>query len=490
MKPLQLTTTTLHDDIDKPTYLRLIMTSPRPTTNLCKTLVSAAALDYPTPIIMGLNRSALTDDVKAGLLRPIDINVTLNYLNSVPTANDDDLVLLVDGYNTLFQLRPSVLLQRYYELNRAANKRIRAQLGGRRSDITQRVIFSAQRQCSQGKSNSPACFAVPESHMSPEPTSADGGSLARPRWLSSGFALGPLGDMRALYTRAAEKAGKTTGPTSGQSVFDEIFSEQELARQAPTHPTTTPPRAPAKPTPPNATNHEFGIGLDATSALVHKTAHAARDASFVTLSTINADLPPTSPPRHLPADIALSTPPFSSHAGPAGPHAYPRTLPRNVSWEQVPLLTNTVTGTIPAIINLAPDADDGGGGMNLARQVGWRGTWMAPYARALLERRVVEPVGPVARLPLEMVAGEGEVRSGVAPSFKGGQYVLGTGGGGRVHAWWSVVDRRHGVGLEQGLFVPYGRICGAEMLDGKGGEEGVFADKKGAFVMPEYWVGQ
>jgi len=387
---------------------------------------------------------------------------------------------------------------------------------------------------------SPACTAVPESDL---PTDIFGPQLEdasniRPRWLASGFALGPASDLRALYTRAAELALQDPDSATDQSVFSAIFGEQERFRLALSSPDNPTPHA----NPTTKTPAEYGLGVDTLSTLTHKTAHAPLDTSNTPLATTNLGRPHTTQ-LHLPPDIALSTPPFWSYAGAAGTHAYARALPRNTSWAHVPLVTNIFTGAIPAIVNVAPpplpptrnaattassnrspnSAEREGGGdtashialaaSRAAHEV-WRGMWMFPHARSLLERRIVEPVRAVASLPVAAMSAFEETSSWRPAYFEDGRYVLGGGGGGKgevngkrgvkKHKWWSVKDRRDGVLLDLGAFLTYAQVCGGEMLDGKGLKEGVsggggggtrdgggvFEDGKGSFKVPEMWVAQ
>jgi len=470
-----------HPDLEQPTYFRLIIPAPRPTINLCKTLVSAAALDYPTPVLTSWYRSELTNDVQAGILRFTEINGILNYLNSIPPRNDADIVVIIDGYNTLFQLRPSVLLQRYYQLNRLANARILAQLGPA-AGITQRVIFAAQRKCQPP--DAPTCAAVPEPLLPPDifGPEADDGSNARPRWLASGFAIGPLADLRALYTRAAAKALADPAAATDQSVFSAIFGEQEAARTRLASSTSTNSSS-------SFPSEELAMGIDTLSTLIHGTAHAPRDATFMSLALQNAALPASAPRMHLPADIALSTPPYWSYTASAATHAYAAALPANTSWAQVPLLTNVFTRAVPVAINLKRDvASASDPDAAAVAKAWWTQTWMFPFGRALLERRVVEPVRPVARLPVALVSLDAAY---TPPAYdaRAAQYVLGdTQARTRMHEWWSEKDRRDGVALDLGAFLTYAQVCAGEMVDGRG--EGVFEDGKGVFRAPEMWVAQ
>lgn len=174
------------------------------------------------------------------------------------SASEDDLVLLADGYDTWFQLRPDVLISRYYAMNHAANQRLRKRLGKKtvnKMNINQRVIFGASKACSN-QHHTLACFPVPEPYT---PRDLYGGNTdsvigrnehysKRPRYLASGYIMGPVRDLREILFRAQHKldnlpdfdidldngSGTSDFIYHGDdaSIFSRIFGEQEYMREA------------------------------------------------------------------------------------------------------------------------------------------------------------------------------------------------------------------------------------------------------------------
>ena len=53
----------------------------------------------------------------------------LRYLKGLPKYKENDLVLLVDGYDLIFQFDASVLLKRYFAVTARANARLRKEYG-------------------------------------------------------------------------------------------------------------------------------------------------------------------------------------------------------------------------------------------------------------------------------------------------------------------------------------------------------------------------
>jgi hypothetical protein len=93
-------------------YFHLLIPADARGVNLCKAIVSSACLNYlvPTPINWGetFNDSGLV----AGGSHLAKITGVLDYLNSLESDRDKDLVLMVDGHDVWFQLRPGVLIER------------------------------------------------------------------------------------------------------------------------------------------------------------------------------------------------------------------------------------------------------------------------------------------------------------------------------------------------------------------------------------------
>lgn len=145
---------------------------------------------------------------------PAKVYRVLEYLDSLPANADDDLVLLIDAYDIWFQLPVSVLLSRYVELNAAANARLKAQFGNayEAEHIRQTIIWGQQKLAEPNEAHTIAWYPIPES---PLPADTYGGntdtpigrsrfSSFRPRYLNSGYAIGSVGSLRALWTRVKE----------------------------------------------------------------------------------------------------------------------------------------------------------------------------------------------------------------------------------------------------------------------------------------------
>lgn len=252
---------TIPSSVIRQTKLNVLLPATHIDVNLCKTMLGLAVLGYPPPLLLGWGDQAMRlYSIHEGSHILTKITKQLEYLETMLSSggNGDELVLLVDGFDVWFQLRAEVLLSRYHFLNRAANARLRKSLGRRAvkaGDIQQTVIFGAAKVCSN-QPHTIGCFPAPEPYT---PKDMFGGntdtvmgrtpnSSKRPRYLASGFMLGPARDLRAILRRAQLKVDhlpefdKDLDNGSGTSdflyhgddtsLFARIFGEQEYQREA------------------------------------------------------------------------------------------------------------------------------------------------------------------------------------------------------------------------------------------------------------------
>ncbi|CAG5145248.1 uncharacterized protein ALTATR162_LOCUS1680 [Alternaria atra] len=440
--------------------LHLLIPADRKDVNLCKTMLSAAVAGYPTPTL--INWGAKFDDksLVAGGSHLAKISGVLEYLRTLGPERDDDLLLLVDGYDIWFQLRPSALISRFHAINNAANTRIRQTMGSKAAaaeGISQNIIFSAQKRCWPWKPEDPPCYAVPQSSLpddiyGPE-TDTDIGFEKNPyvkfrqRYLNSGDAMGRVGAMKALFERAMEKAEKDRNFGSDQKIFSEIFGDQEFQREVmrqrhrsvfqkvgdwstgrksilnPQSERRMREHKQGKP-------DEFGIGLDYASLLGHPTVFAEEDSAWVTyndpksIAQASAELNIAPVRVHdLAQDITDSQPPFRPAVVAPG-----SIFPGDKTWRDVPLYTNMWTSVVPGLIHHNAHRD----GLKSLRVSVWDRMWYFNYSRKLYESNAAGSVGPVA------VVHDDE---------------------GREQAWWSPIADKGGAKSDKNEWLPWDDIC-------------------------------
>lgn len=448
------------DTPKKSAILHLLIPADHKDVNLCKTMLSAAVAGYPTPTL--INWGAKFDDktLVAGGSHLAKISGVLEYLRTLGPERDDDLLLLVDGYDIWFQLRPSALVSRFHAINNEANTRIQQTMGSKAAaaeGITQDIIFSAQKRCWPWKPEDPPCYAVPQSSLpndiyGPE-TDTDIGFEKNPyvkfrqRYLNSGDAMGRVGAMKALFERAMEKAEKDRNFGSDQKIFSEIFGDQEFQREVmrqrhrnvfqkmgdwltgrnsilnPQSERHLRDHKGGKP-------DEFGIGLDYASLLGHPTVFAEEDSAWVTyddpksIAQASAELKIAPVRVHdLAQDVTDSQPPFRPAVVAPG-----STFSEDKTWREVPLYTNMWTRVVPGLIHHNAHRD----GLKSLRVSVWDRMWYFNHSRKLFESNAAGPVGPVA------VVHDDD---------------------GKEQAWWSPIAEKGGAKSDKGEWLPWDELC-------------------------------
>jgi hypothetical protein len=130
-------------------FFHLLIPANSSGVGLCKTALSAAALDYPTPRLINWNLHYSSEDRiggdRFGGQHIAKIMGALDYLNSLGPESDQELVWMVDGFDLWFQLPSSVLIDRYQRIINRHNDRMRRRLGRamKREDIKQTIIMAA-----------------------------------------------------------------------------------------------------------------------------------------------------------------------------------------------------------------------------------------------------------------------------------------------------------------------------------------------------------
>lgn len=375
----------------------LVIPASESNPELCKTLLSSFILSYPSPTLINYGKvfegAGWDKGSHAGKIRGV-----YNFLNNKKEVKDDDLVLIIDGYDVWFQLPPEVMIRRYHAMVLEANEHLRRRYGmvadGKPGDgganmvqkYTQSVIFGADKICWPNPAEDPACAAVPYSTLPKDVygplTDKDPDSFHnRPRYLNSGTVIGPVADVRAIYQYAVQKVEqKGRGKLGDQFVLAEIFGEQEFQREtmrrssqstggrfydwlSNTLGTSESPLS-ANITMNNMTTvigqrYEYSIGLDYESRLFQTMTHSADDLEFIIynssafLSSIQAAHPSLHGlPFFLPTDIQKLNPPFS-FASPGDP-----TINLQESKNSLLLPYSPFLDHLPGQSETATDADD------------------------------------------------------------------------------------------------------------------------------------
>ena len=353
-----------------------------PTSNLdlelCETVLSAEILRYSTPTLVKWD--ADPDNGLANVQRRT--TAVRDYLGKLKEHHENDTVVLLDSVSTWFQLRPEVLLKRYYGIINGGNQRLAARVGieaMREEGIKQSVVFASSSTCGVVEER---CSQVPES-----PLVHGVSRTAAPRYLDQGMAIGPVQDLYEIYRRAVAIIERTEDlHISELAVFSEIFSSQEhhrgmlqpktrswsqrfhefcgsyahgsLARKNVERPHN---------------GNDFGIGLDYAGELAFDTASMSESYTWVEHDTM---LP----------DILSSMHPFWTTTG--------QGLPVDKTWADLTLFTNAHTHAIPAAVHHHSDLTNN----HYARQQLWQQFWLSQYSRKLFDAYTSMPAMPLATM--------------------------------------------------------------------------------------------
>ena len=397
---------------------------PATTSNkyLCQLLVSAAALNYPVPTLINWGAPENENPFIQHLAK---VSKLYKYLKTFPAGKDNDLVLIVDGYDVWFQLRADVLIRRYFAIKKAADHRIALDLGpsmAHNNDVRNTVIFGPDKACwPSGQGRRPACWAVPQS---PLPANSFGpfddrdaaqanknSWQARPRWLNSGTVIGTVADVRTIFeaTLASIHANHTND--SDQFYIANLFGDQEYSRRLLKQEPDLPPAGtvdlpniePGKKT-------ELHIGIDYLSSLFVTAGFYKNHLSWLWFDApkgagqqLEGRIPNNPHGFELPDDIAASPHPFSAEKkaywvdgnknSDDGVKNASSLLPLDTTWRDIPLATNVVTKQIFVVIHFTFEKK--------LRDQWWDKMWFHPYSRSLLQAARKAPRTPVLDEPVD-----------------------------------------------------------------------------------------
>lgn len=477
----------------------LLIPATQSNPNLCKTLLSSFVLGYPSPTLINYGKtfdakSDWSNGTHTGKVRGV-----YEFLTDRKKVKDDDLVLIIDGYDVWFQLPPKLMIERYYTLIGEANERLRSRYGMVVQErpgplksremvpkYEQKVVFGADKICWPNPPEDLACAAVPYSTLPKNVYGAETDKdpyafRNRPRYLNSGTIIGPAAAVRAVYEVAMNKIEEGHGIFGDQYIFAEILGEQEYRRETERKSSqgtggrwldwlsdalgTSESPLSGNRTVNNSTiragqNYEYSVGLDYESSLFQTMTHSDSDVEFVTyndserLAQIQEGHESLrSRPFTLPLDIQRAAPPYS-YAAPGNDSEDLRErilLPfsptlddigREPGWEEVPLATNMYASSVPALLHFNGDKS--------LLDTKWPLMWYWRDARALLRRYVRSAIG----------------RNAARAADAGGLN------------WWDTRGGRGGVWTDVGSWMNWKEVC-------RRTEDVVFADGKGVWGREE-----
>lgn len=79
----------------------MLIPASKPNAHLCKVMLSAGVLGYPTPALINWGMEFHDKSLSSGGSHIAKIAGIQHYLESITSGQNDDLVLVVDGYDTV-----------------------------------------------------------------------------------------------------------------------------------------------------------------------------------------------------------------------------------------------------------------------------------------------------------------------------------------------------------------------------------------------------
>ncbi|KAL9622392.1 MAG: hypothetical protein Q9160_003235 [Pyrenula sp. 1 TL-2023] len=394
----------------------ILVAAPEAEANICRSVLSAAFLKYPSPALV----NQAWKDSELGSGSRAETRRVYDFLQNEQKLDDEDLILVLRGHESWFQLPPEILINRFFDITKAGSARLRSQYGTTlvsnmtKPMFSQRILFGVDKDCESDKADDLACAAIP---YAPSPDNSwaplanrDSEDLQnKPHWLNPGTILARVSDMRALYSRAMEKVS-----SNGEArIFSSIFGEQEYMREVTRQSKTNgwldwlASKMGSGLSVPNITNlhfepeqdkaYDFGIGLDYKSELFFPVTPFQEDAEWLSFNGTAASARILE--EHgklsfesfdLPLDVKRLHSPFESFATSQEHGSLPSSPSielSKLSFSDLSLVANMQSATVAPILQLDRD--------NTANEAlldsWWQRMWYYIHAKAFLGTMLQSP---------------------------------------------------------------------------------------------------
>lgn len=397
-------------------------------SKMCKSILSTQVLDYPSPVMVNYKQNVSDPSIAlAGGTHLAKISGISNYLGSLDTAYDDDLAMIFDVTDTWFQLPPDIMISRYYEMIEHENALLAKRFPhAPELQTSRKVFFSVQKGCGKNdydskQANAAGCKAAPESSLPKDIFGAATDQIVkgrkkyqflRPRWVNSGFMMGPVVALRAIFERAEymlvnEGMGNIG---SDQFIFTEILGQQEVWRksQAQKHASGIQDWLPISSGGSEQEEewsglynlsaeitYELGIALDASSRLSQVAWSFESELAWITHNDNRDEISKLARKHDITSDLAFDLPSDVNNTAAPFSALLPDDQPtKKDSWSKVELVTNLWTGEIPASVHLC-------GPWKARIDTHWNRLWVFERIRQLLNAAVLAPVHPIATTDID-----------------------------------------------------------------------------------------
>ncbi|OAA44675.1 hypothetical protein BBO_04158 [Beauveria brongniartii RCEF 3172] len=208
-----------------------------PNIKLCYNIISAAVNRYPAALLLGWKGKGEMDAAETHLAK---LRAIQQYLQNLSADDDDDLVLIVDGYDIIMQLPVEIMIERYFTIQRDSDARLAERFNMSVSALHDKgfrntIFWGPDKICWPIDWSAPRCWAVPASHLDAHtfgPNQGDGGMATNdPKWLNSGTVIGPVGDLRTYINVTMAEISRTYDTNFENSESDQYYLANVWGRQ-------------------------------------------------------------------------------------------------------------------------------------------------------------------------------------------------------------------------------------------------------------------
>lgn len=192
---------------------------------------------YPAPLLLGWKGKGEMDAAETHLAK---LRTIQKYLQAIPPEEDDDLVLIIDGYDIMLQLPVEIMIERYFRILTDADARLAERFNMTVDELhghgmRNTIFWGPDKLCWPVDWTAPRCWAVPNSHLGGNafgPNQGDGGMATNdPKWLNSGTVIGPVGDMRTYINATMVEITRTYDENFENSESDQYYLANVWGRQ-------------------------------------------------------------------------------------------------------------------------------------------------------------------------------------------------------------------------------------------------------------------
>lgn len=376
--------------IPRKQQVHLLIPGNEANSRICRTLTSALVNGYPEPTIINWGQHEGDESMNGYDMITGKNWGVLMYLRNLPSAADEDIVVMVDAHDVVFQLPMEVLLKRYAALRKQQLAQLIAQHGDAqvaKYNLAKAIFMGAEKFCWPLDHRHPACWAVPQSSLRPDAYGAETDKdtdTNRPRFLNSGTIIGPVGDLRRLYEHAHVLWTAYDSWGGGdQDYFSNIYGRQELSLQRLR----------------NSSDWKFSFGehyeegdlIWPNMETKHTDYHLGVDLTSGMFQALNHALDDLSPVVHNnDTDVARRDEEHGTAETYEGTFSFPTDLQSvpmplrgpngDFNWKDVRLFSNFHARTIPAILHYNGD--------KTRMDEWWQRQWWTGQGRYLMEKRM------------------------------------------------------------------------------------------------------